>query len=224
MRTLANPRDQLHLAALFKRWALEPPDEVLTEPSQVIALLGKSADATPSPRSNAVYSAIKLLSDVGSHLKLKPAIDVLRAQADKFEEGEKAAIYDDTEVMLREWDQYLRGGSSKSHTLAGFLSSMALGTSQQLNSDGVALLTVHSSKGLEFEVVFLIGMAEGVFPDYRAQGRSTEMAEERRNAFVAVTRSRRLLYFSYPKRRMMPWGDVRVSKPSPFLGQISSLI
>jgi DNA helicase-2/ATP-dependent DNA helicase PcrA len=101
---------------------------------------------------------------------------------------------------------------------------MALGTSQQLNSDGVALLTVHSSKGLEFEVVFLIGMAEGVFPDYRAQGRSTEMAEERRNAFVAVTRSRRLLYFSYPKRRMMPWGDVRVSKPSPFLGQISSLI
>jgi DNA helicase II / ATP-dependent DNA helicase PcrA len=127
--------------------------------------------------------------------------------------------------MLREWDQYLRGGSPRTRTLPGFLSSMALGTSQQIKSDGAAaLLTVHSSKGLEFEVVFIVGMAEGVFPDYRSQGKPTEMAEERRNAFVAVTRSRRLLYFSYPKQRMMPWGDIRVSKPSLFLKQIAGFV
>jgi len=99
---------------------------------------------------------------------------------------------------------------------------MALGTSQQIKADGTALLTVHSSKGLEFEVVFIVGMAEGVFPDYRARNSSPEMAEERRNAFVAVTRSRRLLYFSFPKEREMPWGDVWQSKPSPFLLQIQS--
>jgi DNA helicase-2/ATP-dependent DNA helicase PcrA len=77
---------------------------------------------------------------------------------------------------------------------------------------------------LEFEVVFIVGMAEGVFPDYRSQSKSRELAEEKRNAFVAVTRSRRLLYFSYPRRRMMPWGDIRVSKPSPFLNQIAAFL
>jgi DNA helicase-2/ATP-dependent DNA helicase PcrA len=127
--------------------------------------------------------------------------------------------------MLREWDQYLRSGSSRAHALPGFLSSMALGTSQQIKSDGAtALLTVHSSKGLEFEVVFIVGMADGVFPDYQSQGQPIEMSEEKRNAFVAVTRSRRLLYFSYPKRRMMPWGDVRVSRPSVFLHQVAAFL
>ena len=159
-----------------------------------------------------------------SKLNIKIAINVLRKHADTLSSNERVAIYDDTEVMLREWDQYLRSGSSQTRALPGFLSSMALGTSQQINSDGVALLTVHSSKGLEFEVVFIVGMAEGVFPDYRSQGKPTEMAEEKRNAFVAVTRSRRLLFFSYPKQRMMPWGDIRLSKPSPFLTQVAAYL
>ena len=67
-------------------------------------------------------------------------------------------------------------------------------------------------------------MTEGVFPDYRAQGEAAAMAEEKRNAFVAVTRSRRLLYFSYSKRRVMPWGDTRVTKPSLFLKQVSAFL
>jgi DNA helicase II / ATP-dependent DNA helicase PcrA len=75
---------------------------------------------------------------------------------------------------------------------------------------------VHSSKGLEFDVVFMAGMADGVFPDYRATG-AKERAEEARNAFVATTRSRRLLYLTYPLTRVMPWGDVRRQRPSPFL-------
>ena len=77
-------------------------------------------------------------------------------------------------------------------------------------------LTVHSSKGLEFDVVFMAGMVDGVFPDYRATG-AKERAEETRNAFVAATRSRRLLYLTYPALRVMPWGDERRQRPSPFL-------
>jgi len=68
---------------------------------------------------------------------------------------------------------------------------------------------------MEFEVVFLVGMTEGTFPDYRAKGRSLE--EERRNAFVAVTRSKRLLFMSYPRTRVMPWGDTRAQQPSRYL-------
>jgi len=82
-----------------------------------------------------------------------------------------------------------------------------------------SLLTVHSSKGLEFDIVFIAGMADGVFPDYRAQGKKKEMDEEARNAFVAVTRSKRLLYLSFPQRRMMPWGDEKYQQPSCYLRQ-----
>lgn len=80
-------------------------------------------------------------------------------------------------------------------------------------------MTVHASKGLEFEVVFLAGMAEGIFPDYRARTFSA-LTEETRNAFVAVTRSKRLLYATYPKLRMMPWGDERATEPSRYLKKI----
>ena len=97
------------------------------------------------------------------------------------------------------------------------LTHMALGTMQQPRQDGLALLTVHSSKGLEFDVIFVMGMSDGTFPDYRAQRNDKTKAEEKRNAFVAVTRSKRLLYLSYPKSKIMPWGFPRDQKPSPFL-------
>jgi DNA helicase II / ATP-dependent DNA helicase PcrA len=225
LRILGNPRDQLHMAALLKRWDLNIEDKVMSEAAQVTDLLDECAHLTARPECQAISDAIKLLSRNSARLNIKPAIDVLRKHADTLPTNDRGAIYDDTEVMLREWDQYLRSGSSQTRALPGFLSSMALGTSQQIKSDGAAaLLTIHSSKGLEFGVVFIVGMAEGVFPDYRSQGKPTEMAEEKRNAFVAVTRSRRLLYFSYPRQRMMPWGDIRVSKPSVFLTQVSAFL
>jgi DNA helicase-2/ATP-dependent DNA helicase PcrA len=225
LRTLANPRDQLHMSALLKRWDLALGDEVISDAAQVVTLLVECAKVTGEPKCQAVADAISLVCRPSTRLNIKAAIDVLRKYADSLPSDEKSAIYDDTEVMLKEWDQYLRAGSSQTRTLAGFLSSMALGTSQQIKSDGAtALLTVHSSKGLEFEVVFIVGMAEGVFPDYRSQGKPTEMAEEKRNMFVAITRSRRLLYFSYPKQRVMPWGDIRSSKPSPFLNEVAAFL
>lgn len=62
-------------------------------------------------------------------------------------------------------------------------------------------------------------MCEGVFPDYRAKT-AKELEEERNNAFVAVTRAKRWLYVSYPKQRMMPWGDVKFQQKSRFIKEI----
>jgi DNA helicase-2/ATP-dependent DNA helicase PcrA len=62
-------------------------------------------------------------------------------------------------------------------------------------------------------------MADGIFPDYRART-TAELQEEARRAFVAVNPSRRLLYFSYPQSKIMPWGDARLQKPSDFLRRI----
>ena len=99
----------------------------------------------------------------------------------------------------KHWNAYVRSESGGSHNVSTFLSQVALGSTQQASEDGVALLTVHSAKGMEFDVVFMAGMCEGVFPDYRAKGR--DLDEEQRNAFVAVTRSRSCLLYTSPSPR-----------------------
>jgi DNA helicase-2/ATP-dependent DNA helicase PcrA len=118
------------------------------------------------------------------------------------------------------WTVFKRKGLG--YTLAAFRNSIALG---QLFDDagpqGLTLSTVHTMKGLEKDIVFLVGMCEGVFPDYRAQSRK-ELGEELNNAFVAVTRSRRWIYISYPQTRMMPWGKMKLQRPSRFLKLMGS--
>jgi DNA helicase-2/ATP-dependent DNA helicase PcrA len=76
------------------------------------------------------------------------------------------------------------------------------------------------SKGLEFEVVFIIGLSEGTFPDYRAVNRGVDaLAQEKNNMYVAVTRAKRRCYLSYPQIKMMPWGDYKKQFPSRFISQ-----
>ena len=120
----------------------------------------------------------------------------------------------------RTWTRFKRKGLGDS--LVAFRNALALGQlSDNALDDGLTLSTVHTMKGLEKDIVFLIGMCEGVFPDYRAN--TTEaLDEERNNAFVAVTRAKRWLYVSYPKQRMMPWGDLKFQRKSRFVAEIES--
>ena len=71
------------------------------------------------------------------------------------------------------------------------------------DADAVVLMTIHSAKGLEFPVVFLAGMEDGIFPSDRNIGNDAEMSEERRLAYVAITRAKEKLYISYAKERTM---------------------
>lgn len=214
LRVLANAKDRLHLAALAKRWkTIEPANGAAVE---ALSIIKGMSSASSVPRAQAVADALAAVAGRTQRLDLMPGLDSLRSYADTLPEEGRRAIYEDAAVFSQEWDQYLRSDGS-SRTIGGFMSSKALGATQQAAREGVALLTVHSSKGLEFEVVFVAGMAEGVFPDYRALNKAKEMAEEARNAFVAVTRSKRLLYLTYPRVRMMPWGDTRRQMPSRYL-------
>lgn len=216
LRVVANPRDRLHFAALAKKWKVVEPVPT-NDVATALASMASGA-GVESARANAVVAAVSSILRNTARLDLMPAFVVLTSYADKLDEGEKLPIYEDVAVFKQEWDQYLRSDSS-SQNIAGFMSSKALGATQKACREGVALLTVHSSKGLEFDVVFVAGMAEGSFPDYRATSRR-ELLEEQRNAFVAVTRSKRLLYLTYPKARMMPWGDWRRQAASRFLKQM----
>ena len=216
LRVLANPRDRLHMSALAKKWKAAEPVSV---PEGYMQSLRDIAQATQSMNALTVCEALDAMSGSLERLDLMPALKRLEKYADDLEEPDRLAIYEDTAVFRQEWDQYLRAASG-STSLTAFLSSKALGNTQKAAREGVALLTVHSSKGLEFEVVFLAGMAEGTFPDWRATG-AKEEAEEVRNAFVAVTRSKRLLYLSYPATRVMPWGGIRRQAKSRFLANLS---
>ncbi len=118
------------------------------------------------------------------------------------------------------WTRFKRKGLGDS--LVAFRNALALGQLSENSIDnGLTLSTVHTMKGLEKDIVFLIGMCEGVFPDYRANS-TKELDEERNNAFVAVTRAKRWLYISYPKQRLMPWGDVKFQRKSRFIVEIES--
>ncbi|KAA9394697.1 DNA helicase PcrA [Kocuria coralli] len=88
----------------------------------------------------------------------------------------------------------------------------------------VTLMTLHTAKGLEFPVVFLTGMEHGIFPHQRSMTDEKEMQEERRLAYVGITRARQRLYLTRAENRQQ-WGQSQYNPPSPFLDEIpSSLI
>ncbi len=89
----------------------------------------------------------------------------------------------------------------------------------QDDKDAVTLITLHAAKGLEFPVVFIAGLEEGLFPHNRALDDEAELEEERRLAYVGITRAKRRLYLSHAWRRAT-WGGGGMSVPSRFLLEI----
>jgi DNA helicase-2/ATP-dependent DNA helicase PcrA len=84
-------------------------------------------------------------------------------------------------------------------------------------------MTLHTAKGLEFPVVFLVGMEDGVFPHLRSLGEPDEMEEERRLAYVGITRARERLYVSHAWCRSL-WGQTQYNPPSRFLKEIPEIL
>ena len=83
----------------------------------------------------------------------------------------------------------------------------------------VTLMTIHAAKGLEFPVVFMVGMEEGLFPHSRTFQSEEEMEEERRLAYVAITRAQSYLYITHAMKRRT-WGEELPAEPSRFLNEI----
>ena len=108
--------------------------------------------------------------------------------------------------------------------LTDFLEDVALMTdidNYNADTDAVVLMTLHSSKGLEFPVVFIPGMEEGVFPGMQSTYDDGELEEERRLAYVGITRAKEKLYLLNSKERMI-FGSTRYNLPSRFLDELPS--
>ena len=107
-------------------------------------------------------------------------------------------------------------------SLSGFLEEIALYTdldNLSEDDDKVVLMTLHSAKGLEFPYVFITGMEEGIFPGQQAIYEPTELEEERRLAYVGITRAKRELYLTGAAQRML-FGRTTRNRPSRFVGEI----
>jgi DNA helicase-2/ATP-dependent DNA helicase PcrA len=117
-------------------------------------------------------------------------------------------------------------GSAREFTvLDEFLEQVSLvaDTDELDGDDQVVLMTLHSAKGLEFPVVFLVGVEEGIFPHVRALTEPDEMEEERRLAYVGITRAMRRLFLSHAWSRML-FGTTQYNPPSRFFDEIPDVL
>jgi DNA helicase-2/ATP-dependent DNA helicase PcrA len=146
------------------------------------------------------------------------------------ESGYGRYVNDGTEEGRERWEnvQELRGVAADythalgEHPLTAFLEDVSLVSDTDTRDDSAdapTLMTLHSAKGLEFPIVLIVGMEEGVLPHSRSSDDPESMEEERRLCYVGMTRAKKRLFLSYAFRRTV-WGDSDVREPSRFLADI----
>ena len=224
LRVIINPKDMLHFNQLC---ALT---EIKTKGTHTVQHCLEQLENVTDGRLRGIG---KLLPTVITTLKqeddsaspnMEIALDRIYSEVEELldtdiQKEELDLAFNDIKDLKAHWHLYVKQTpSAASLTLSGFRNAMAMGkTHPDTTPRGLALSTVHTMKGLEKDIVFLMGMGQGTFPDYRAIGNKSKMREELNNANVAVTRARRFLFITYPKTKMMPWGERRRQEPSEFL-------
>jgi DNA helicase-2/ATP-dependent DNA helicase PcrA len=182
---------------------------------EFVALLNRFRDLLakmPYPRLTA-----ELIEQSGYGPMLREQAESALSEMDRQEARER----------LQNLEQFLAGmeeHETSEGTLAEFLEQVALVTdldSYDASLDRITLMTLHAAKGLEFPVVFMTGMEEGLFPHSRASGNGgdEDLEEERRLCYVGMTRAMDKLYLSHARRRRI-YGDWQFNPPSRFLGEI----
>ncbi len=164
---------------------------------------------------------------------LSEIVDLLLASIgyDAYLREDKKENYETRAQIVQEFLGYIaefeKGlAADESDPLQAFLENVALftATDQMLSDRGeVSLMTLHSAKGLEFPVVFLCGMEDGLFPSSQSRFDPERMEEERRLCYVGITRAREELRLSYAKQRML-YGKTESTRPSQFLEELAGAL
>ncbi len=177
--------------------------------TSLMAEVRSAADAGVPPSE-----LLELVYDRTGYLK------ELQENPDLQEQGRAENLEELVSVAREFEDRAVDGGGT---ALADFLEQVSLvaDTDEIPDESGgvVTLMTLHAAKGLEFPVVFLTGMEDGIFPHERTLGDTTELAEERRLAYVGLTRARQRLYLSRSVTRR-GWGEPRYYPASRFLDDV----
>ncbi len=148
-------------------------------------------------------------------------IDILSTQRAKLKSGEiDKTKKDESKLKIEYKAKMLLELSKPYYDLNRFLNAMILGGGEISEGEGVNLLTVHASKGLEFEEVYIVDLADGRFPNIKLMNKNGGLEEERRLFYVAVTRAKKKLYLSYAKYDRIKKVEY---KPSQFLYEANLL-
>ncbi|MFF7728399.1 DNA helicase PcrA [Streptomyces sp. NPDC008001] len=247
LRVLANPEDTVPLRRILnvpKRGIGERAEamidalslrekisfsQALRRVDEAYGMAARSANAVK--RFNVLMEELRTIAESGAGpatvleavLERTGYLAELQASTDPQDETRVENLQELAAVAL-EFEQEREEGEPG--TLAEFLEKVALvADSDQIpdeDTEGtgvITLMTLHTAKGLEFPVVFLTGMEDGVFPHMRALGQTKELEEERRLAYVGITRARERLFLTRASMRSA-WGQPAYNPPSRFLEEI----
>ena len=180
------------------------------------------------PKSRDFINTIEELRQIKDNIKISELIKQILIQT-----GYSAALElektDEAESRLQNLDEFLTVAiefeeQSAENSLSDFLEGITLSSDideMEDTDESVTLMTLHSAKGLEFPVVFMVGMEDGIFPSYKSIGNDEELEEERRLCYVGITRAKHLLYLTCARQRTI-FGSTSHNMPSRFINEISA--
>ena len=248
LRLMANRDDD----AAFERAVNTPPrgigertlDEVRRRARDRSITLWKASaevaagDALPARARNAIAAfaqLIEAITEEAGDLPLKDKIDHalarsgLRTHYELQSKGSLDSRTDNLDELVSVASRFVKGDDEETAALSelvAFLAYAALEAGEgqtEAGEDGVQLMTLHSAKGLEFPLVFLVGLEEGLFPNNKSIEESGRLEEERRLAYVGITRARQKLVITYAEARRLH-GQEMYGLPSRFLREIPSTL
>lgn len=238
LKFIQNPNDNISLRRIINEpkrgignTALERLDEIATANNTSIFEVIKNSDNLVGIRSSGnIIMFREMIEELISKKDTMPVSEYIKLVLKS--SGYEAMLNEtlDKESELR-FDNLLEfigvamefEKENADNTLADFLDSIALVSdvdSLEEGAEAVTLMTMHSAKGLEFNVVFLVGMEEGLFPSKRSIEEDESTEEERRLCYVGITRAREKLFFTNTKKRTL-YGMTTYSFPSRFIEEIS---
>ena len=172
------------------------------------------------------YQMFEMLTEKSEEMPLDEFLDLLLDKTgylDSLKTLENADVkIENVQELRTSIVQYME--QAEEPTLGGFLEEVALYTEADRDDgsdDKVTLMTVHSAKGLEYENIFVTGMDDGIFPSSRSFDSEDDMEEERRLAYVAITRAKKQLYLTNARQRML-FGQTQHNVTSRFMKEIGS--
>jgi DNA helicase-2/ATP-dependent DNA helicase PcrA len=240
LRAIANPADTISLKRIIntprrgigkktiadlENAAMQlgvPLWEILSDETSVKTLVGRKAKT--------VISFANMLQQWQEQMSARSAAEIFQGlimedsgyvDALKQEGTEEADVRrQNVEEVYNAICQYAE--ENEDDSLAGFLANASLASDLDNLGEGesaVSLMTLHSAKGLEFPIVFVVGMEEGLFPNYRSLNDPKALEEERRLCYVGITRAKEQLFLTHVRERRL-WGRREPAVPSQFLSEL----
>lgn len=232
-----NPNDMLRLRRIINVPKRGIGEATVTTVEQISSDLGidpisvmEDADGLApllrkAPALKKVAAMFRELSELAEEVELPELLDELLersgyAEALQKEGDEGIGRLENIAELKSTMQNYME--ESEEPSLSGFLEEISLYTdidNLDQDEDYVVLMTMHSAKGLEFPIVFVVGMEENIFPSSRSMESEADIEEERRLAYVAATRAKRKLYMTYAAERML-YGRTDRNRVSRFIKEL----